>query len=452
MLRHARNRGDDLPPSDPTSSSNPEPASLAAADSQSEQETPPTSTNTKRSVGGFAEAVETFRLPFYGRLWASNLVQFICLHVLFLAMHWLVSSMSDLRSAVGIIAFIQGGTIALASPFAGVIVDRRSKRGLIIFGRLGLACVASSLGILVWSGSIAYWHLIVVSVVGGLVASVLSPATQTFVVDVVGRNRTEHAISLNAIGASFGTIGGAALAGVLIGAVGVVSTFLSAAVGVALSGLLVLTIPVEGQSGRAKETSPFKDLMDGFAYVRARPPLLLALLACGMALFNGAIGPMRVIFARHVLEVGAESYGMMSGVHGLGTMLAALYVTLRPPTKNFGLLITGTMLLYAIGILLYSFAFSFGWILAVEGFLGFAGQLWHISALIGFQLVVPEEMRGRVLSMVFTLAQLGFVGGLLVSILADVAGDQLAVAVFGAIPTVLLGSLLLFGWKTLKKM
>jgi hypothetical protein len=61
-------------------------------------------------------------------------------------------------------------------------------------------------------------------------------------------------------------------------------------------------------------------------------------------------------------------------------------------------------------------------------------------------------MRGRVLSMVFTLAQLGFVGGLLVSALADLAGDQLAVGVFGAIPTLLLSAILVFGWKTLKRM
>jgi len=58
----------------------------------------------------------TFRLPYYGPLWTSNLMQFVCFHVLFLAMQWLVTSLSDLRVAVGFLAFVQGGTIALASP------------------------------------------------------------------------------------------------------------------------------------------------------------------------------------------------------------------------------------------------------------------------------------------------------------------------------------------------
>ena len=60
---------------------------------------------------GFGEAVETFRLPYYGRLWSSNLVQFICFHVLLLAMQWLVTSLTELRTAVGLLAFIQGGSV-----------------------------------------------------------------------------------------------------------------------------------------------------------------------------------------------------------------------------------------------------------------------------------------------------------------------------------------------------
>jgi len=401
---------------------------------------------------GFTAALTTFRLPHYGALWSSNLIQFICFHVLFLAMQWLVTSLTELRAAVGLLSFIQGGTIALASPFAGVVVDRHPKRTLIILGRLGLAGVATTTGCLAWAGVIEYWHLLAIAVAGGTLAAVLSPATQTYVVDVVGRNRTDHAISLNAIGSSVGTIGGAALAGVLIKELGVVSTYFWAAGGVVLSAIVVFWIPVRGAISRDKTTSVWADLKEGFAYVRSRPPLMLALFACGMAIFNGAISPMRVIFARYVFDAGPEGLGLMSGAHGIGTMAAALFLTLRPPTKNFGILIAGTMMLYAVGILLYAFAFSFEYIVAVEVWLGVVGQLWHICALIGFQLAVPEEMRGRVLSMVFTLAQLGFVGGLLVGLLADAVGDQAAVGIFGGIPTVMLIGLLVFRWKTLREM
>ena len=397
--------------------------------------------------------IATFRLPYYARLWSSNLLQFICFQVLFLAMQWLVTSLSPLRSAVGLIGFAQGGTIALLSPAAGVVVDRAAKRNLIGVGRLAMALIALAVGLLVLTDQVAYWMLLGISITGGLVASVLNPATQTYVVDVVGRERTHQAIALNAMGTSFGTMGGGALAGVLVGSLGIVATYFSASFGVFLAALLVFTIPTLGRTLRTGERrSPWADLREGYAYVRERPPLLLALLACSMALFNGAVNPMRPIFARHVLHVDAWGFGMLSAAHGVGTFIAAIGVMFRPPERHVGILITATMLGFAVGLLLYSFAFSFAWALGVEVWLGFTGQLWNVVAVVGFQLAVPEEMRGRVLSMVFTLAQLGFVGILAVGALADVVGDQVALGVFGAIPTVLLTVLLALGWKTLKQM
>ena len=170
--------------------------------------------------------------------------------------------------------------------------------------------------------------------VGGTLAALLGPAAQTYVVDVVGRKRTDHAISLNAIGGSVGTIGGAALAGLLIKELGVVSTYFAAAAGVVLAGLLLLTIPIPGHAERKERTSLRSDLVEGLAYVRARPHLLLALAACAMALFNGAISPMRVIYARHVFGAGADAFGMMSVFHGGGTMLGAVFLTLRAPRRG----------------------------------------------------------------------------------------------------------------------
>lgn len=398
--------------------------------------------------------VTTFRYPYYARLWSSNLLQFVCFQVLFLAMQWLVLSLTDKRSAVGLIGFVQGGTIALFSPMAGVVVDRASKRNLIVAGRVGMGLLSLFVAMLVASERIEYWMLVAVAFVGGLVASVLGPATQTYVVDVVGRERTHDAVSLNAMGTSFGTMGGGALAGVLIGYLSIVATYFSASLGVLLAAVMIVAIPVLGRAdSRDARSSPWADLREGYAYVRERPPLLLALAACAMALFNGALNPMRPIFASHVLEVGGSGFGLLSAAHGVGTFIAALGVTLRPPhARHVGLLIAGTMLGYAVGLLLYAFGFSFAWNLGVEVWLGFTGQLWNVVAVVGFQLAVPEAMRGRVLSMVFTLAQLGFVGILGVGALADAVGDQLALGIFGAIPTVLLTVLVAFGWRTLKQM
>jgi hypothetical protein len=90
--------------------------------------------------------------------------------------------------------------------------------------------------------------------------------------------------------------------------------------------------------------------------------------------------------------------------------------------------------------------------MAAEICLGISGQMWNVTAITGIQLAVPEAMRGRILSLVFMLAQLGFIGMLGVGALADLIGDRNALLTFGLIPSTALFFLLLFGSRTLKQM
>ena len=309
-----------------------------------------------------------------------------------------------------------------------------------------------ALALLVATDAVAYWQIVVAGVAGGLVASLINPATQTFVFDLVGRSRIERAVALNATGSSFGMIFGGALAGMLIGSVGLISTYAFASIGVLISAAIVLSIPERGEASHGAGASHLTDLREGFAYIRSRPPLLIAFVACSMAIFNGAISPMRPVFARHVLEVGAEGFGLLSASQGVGTMAAALAVTLRPPTRHLGVWMAVTMLGFATGIVLYALSPSLAFSMGVEMWLGITGQLWNVVAITGFQLAVPDQMRGRVVGMVFMLAHLGCLGMLGVGLLADLLGDRTALAIFGIIPSLVLVALLLVGGRKLSEM
>ena len=402
--------------------------------------------------GPLAQAADTFALPHYPRLWLSNLIQFVCFQIQSLSLQWLVTTLTPSRTALGLLGFVQGGTMAVASPGAGVVVDRYSKRNLIVAGRLGIAAIGLSVALLAHTESIAFWHLLIAGVIGGSLASLMNPASQTYVFDVVGRTRIHSAVALNAMGSSFGHTGGAALAGVLIAAIGIVGAFASASTALLLAAGLVLAIPIRGLGATGQKRSALSELGEVLAYVRSNPPVLLALVGCSMAIFNGAVSPMRPIFARHVLEVGSEGFGAMAASHGVGTIVAALAVTLFPLRRNLGIWIVGTMLAFAVGLLLYSFAFSFAWVLGAEFWLGLTGQVWNVAAVTGFQLAVPERMRGRLLALMYALVQLGFVGIFAAGALADVVGDQVALGTFGALPTLILASVLALGWRTLKRM
>ena len=83
---------------------------------------------------------------------------------------------------------------------------------------------------------------------------------------------------------------------------------------------------------------------------------------------------------------------------------------------------------------------------------GLIGQLWNVAAFSGLQLAVPEEMRGRIISLMMIVVQTAPLGQLFVGVLADAVGDQLAMAIFGAIPMVVLTALLIFGWRQLRQL
>ncbi len=393
-----------------------------------------------------------FRVPNFLPLWLSNLLQFLSAQVQGLTLQWLVTELTASRTLLGLVGFVQGTVVAGASPVAGVAVDRFSKRNLLVCCRLALAGVVLVMAFLVYTGLITIWHIIGLSVVAGLITALMQPASQTYVFDIVGPDHVQNAIALSSTGTGAAQMLGPALAGGLIAAVGIVGTLVSAAAGVLIAAGMLALIPVLGTGERSGGASAIRDLRDGFRYVAAHPPLLLCLVACSMAIFNGALHSMRPIFARHVLEVGSVGYGMMAGAAGVGTVFGAVGATVLPRLRFPGMLIALSMLGYSLCIFLYSFAFSFEYVLVVEFGTGIFGQLWSVSTFSGLQMSVPESMRGRVLGMVFMVVQLSAVGQLFVGALADAVGDQLAMGIFGFVPIVVLVTILGLGHRTLREL
>jgi MFS family permease len=281
----------------------------------------------------------------------------------------------------------------------------------------------------------------------------MQPATQTFVFDVVRRDRAQSAVALNVAAQGLGQTLGPLWGGGLVGAVGLVGAYFSASAGLLGAALLLLWVPIAGRSESPGPRTPrgwWDDLREGLAYVRGNPPVRLALLSTSLAIFNGAVAAMRPVFARHVLGVDSTGYGVMAGVAGLGGLLAAFVMAALPQARRPGLMMVGSMLGFSTCILLYSFAFSFAWVLGVELLLGICGQVWNVYTFSGLQLAVPDAMRGRVISLVYMLVMLAPVGALFVGMLADAVGDQLALGVFGAIPMLLLAAILGFGHRQLR--
>jgi hypothetical protein len=385
-------------------------------------------------------------------LLASNALQYVCVAAAGFALQWLVMDLTPSRAVLGAVAFAQGATLVALTPLGGVLADRHERRRLIAWVRCALAAALCATAALIASGALELWHLGIAAVIASALGAAIGPAVPACLGDLVAGDRLQRAIAIDTTGAALAQMLGPAAAGLLIPAAGAVSVYAVAGASLLGAAALLALAPASSRSPGSWEGSAWSSLGSALAHVVAHPPLLLTLLGASLAVFNGALQVLRPVFARHVLEVGAQGFGWMAAAGGAGTLIAALAAAALPAPRRYGVAITAAMLGYALCLVAYSYAFSLAYVLAIEFAAGAAGSLWTVWVITGFQLAVPEAMRGRVLSLVLALANFGFVGYAPVGMLADALGDQLAMRVFGLIPSAALALLLLFGYRTLRRM
>ena len=385
-------------------------------------------------------------------LLASNALQYACVVVAGFALQWLVMELTSSRTLLGAVAFAQGATAVALTPLAGVLADRRPRRGLIARARCALAAALLATAALIASGGIGLGSALTAAVIASALAAAIAPAVPAYIGELAAPGNLQRGIAIDTTGSALAQVLGPAAAGLLIPLAGVAAVYAGAGTGLVAAAALLLLVPLSERSPGSAAGSAWSSLRSAFAHVRAHPPLLLTLLGASLAVFNGALQVLRPVFARHVLEVGSQGFGWMAAAGGAGTLVASLAAAVLPPLRRYGVAITAAMLAYALCLVAYSYAFSLGYVLAIEFAAGVAGSLWTVWVISGFQLAVPEALRGRVLSLVLTLSNFGFVGYAPVGALADAIGDELAMRVFGLIPSAALLALLLFGYRTLRRM
>lgn len=350
------------------------------------------------------------------------------------AIGWLVYRLTDSALLLGVIGFGGRFPAFLMAPFAGALADRWDRYRMVMAAQVCAMLQAVALAVLVLSGSVAVWHLVLLSVVSGLINGVDVPARQSLLVQLVdGTDDLPNAIALNSSMFNAARLVGPAVAGVLIGLVGEGPVFaLNALSYIAVLGALAA---VRLPRGVGTATGPvLRSIQEGFSYAFGFPPIRDLILLLGLIALVGI--PYTVlfpIFARDVLGGDAGTLGLLSSSAGLGALTGALFLASRDGVRGLGKVIARSTVLF--GVSLAGFALSRDvWIscLFLVGS-GFGVMLTTASINTVLQTLVDEGMRGRVMSL-YTMA---FVG---MSPLGSLAGGFLA-GWMGAPRTVLFGGL-----------
>ena len=356
--------------------------------------TAPASRESKLALAVRALRHRNFQLFFGGQL-----ISLIGTWMQTVAQAWLVYRMTNSAFLLGAVGFASQIPVFIMAPVGGIVADRHDRRRVVISTQTASMILAGILAALTLMGVIQVWEIMVLAAALGVVNAFDIPARQAFLIDMVGREDLMNAIALNSSMFNGARIIGPAVAGILVASIGEGWCFFANAVSyiAVIAGLLLMRIPRPAKL--AREGSPLENIIEGFSFARNTGPIRAILLLLGLVSFVGM--PYTVLmplFADQILHGGARGLGILMGATGVGALLGAASLAARVGVRGLGRLIA--MCACGFGLSLVLFAFSRVFWLSTLFLLpvGFFMMVQMASSNTLIQAMVPDQLRGRVMS------------------------------------------------------
>ncbi len=235
---------------------------------------------------GFAGTFSALRERDFAWYFAGNLAFFMAMQMQMLLRGFLAFELTDAASALGYMAATMAVPMLLTSPFGGVIADRVNKRFLLIVTQTGSAAMSLLIGLLILFDMVAFWHLLAISLVTGIIFSFNMPARQAIVPQLVPQHKLMNAISLQQAGMNATRILAPAIAGALIAPFGVGLVYMVTFGMFLLATASEFHLPQHGMKA-VRDAKPLRralreDLGEGFKFIW-RTPLIRSLIVLSLA-------------------------------------------------------------------------------------------------------------------------------------------------------------------------
>jgi predicted MFS family arabinose efflux permease len=357
----------------------------------------------KNILSGFpALKHRNFRLFWFGQCisvigsWMQNIGQ-----------SWLVLELTHSALKLSIVTMLQFIPMMIFSLYAGTLVDRFPKRNMLIITQSTLAVLAVVLATLTWFGAVEYWHVLILSLLLGFVNTFDIPTRQSFVIELVGKEDLTNAIALNSTIFNLGRIVGPAVAGLLIGLVGIsVCFYLNAISFIAvIVNLWLIRVPAKvirgDECGALKNVS--RDIREGLSYINGKqiikqPLILLALISTFVMNYNILVP----VFAQQELNQNATGYGLLMTSMGIGSFIGSLTLVIKSRKEPRLRYLVGGALFTSIFLAVLALEKIFLLSCITLFLIGFCTIIFTTLVNTMIQINSSDDMRGRVMS-VYTL-------------------------------------------------
>jgi MFS family permease len=354
----------------------------------------------------------------------------------------LVYHLTDSPFWLGVDGFMATAPGLLLTLLAGVFADLVDRRRLLLFTQIGAGLSALTLAVLILTGVVHVWMILVLSFITGCCFAVAGPSYQAITIDLVEREDLANAIALNSTQFQFSRVVGPALAGVALKFFGIAGCFFANALSFVAVIVALMMVRFDARKTPAPVHSVrdsravWQDLIEGLRYVRRRRRVFMLLMISGMtSLFGAPYLSMIPVYAKDIFQMDESGNSLLMGVSGAGAFIGALVLAYLGNFKYKGWSVLSGAFGFALCLIGFAFSTRLNVSLAFVFGMGFAivSCVAVINTLL--QQLVTDEMRGRVMSMFI----LSFIGTMPIgNLIAGAAAER-----FGAPRTLAAGGLII---------
>jgi MFS family permease len=357
------------------------------------------------------------------------------------AQSWLVLELTDSAWYLALDSFVGEAPLLLFTLIGGVVADRQDRRKLLLVSQVVQMSSAFALALLVATGHVTIWFILGLSFMSGCAQAFGGPAYQSLIPSLIRTEHLPNAIALNSIQFNIARVIGPLLAGAALHRFGMVSCFTLNGISFLVVIGSLLGLHIKHTPRLAGNRRMFDELKGGIVFVRDEKRLLaLTVLAFAMTFLAVPLLTFLPLVAKNVFKEGVGQYSEMMAFSGTGAVAGALVVAWLGKFRHMGL--TALLVQLIVGALIVGFALSrVLWITHLLLLVTGAAMIVSMSLVTSLaQLIAPNEMRGRVMSIYMLAFRGGMpIGSLMSGKIADVFSAPTALMINGVLLTCVAG-------------
>ncbi len=407
-----------------------------------EKPLPPDSGSVAVPKRGWQKTFDALSIRNYRWYWLGALASYFGNYIQVPAQAWLAYQLTHSALKLGLVSAAQGVPTILIALFSGVIIDRMQKRSIIIFSQAFILTNTLAVAILITTGLIQYWHLLIASFLTGVNNAFNTPTRYAIVAELVPRDKIYNAFALNNGGSNTARVVAPSLAGVLIALAGTQSAYYCAAGFYVIATFTMAALSATSKPVLTSGSSIISNLTEGLRYLQVNNIIIILLIMeFALTLFGMPYQGLMPVFA-DILKVNSERYGFMLSAIGIGAVIGSLTIASLGNFKRKGrlLLIMGTT--FGIMLILFANSVSIGKILNLGQnayylamawlvFVGMASTSYTLTSATIIQMSVTDDFRGRITSVYTIILGLYPISIMIAGAMAQWLGGQTTLTLWG---------------------